>query len=179
MFKTIFMASALLISSAAAYAVDQTPKTYDINVKDALGKVSFSVSGPLGQIVPIVISKKEKGEDSKCKIELKNDHEISTLETVQKVASTDITSTIYPISRSGDDVEVLLVYNYVEPVSFESSDKVTTLGEHCKLSNSVAVTTNTMVQWTGKIKLGTSEKINMSNGNALFVEVKEAESKFK
>lgn len=179
MFKTIFMASALLISSAAAYAVDQTPKSYEISVKDVSRKVSFAVSGLLGQILPVSISKKQDSEDSKCKIELKNDHEISTLETVLNVSSTEMNSTVYPISRSGDDVEILLIYNYVEPVSFESSDKVTTLGEHCKLSNSVAVTTNTMVQWTGKIKLGTSEKINMSNGNALFVEVKEAESKFK
>lgn len=179
MFKRIFMASALLISSVSAYAVDQTPKSYEISVKDTSGKVSFAVFGPLGQILPVVISKKDKGEDSKCRIELKNDHEISTLETVLNVSSTDMNSTIYPISRSGDEVEILLVYNYIEPVSFESSDKVTTLGEHCKISNSVVVTTNTMVQWTGKIKLGTSEKINMSNGNALFVEVKEAESKFK
>jgi len=168
MLKQIFIAGSLLIASISAYAVDEIPKLYNFDFKDDKGTISFSLTTPIGKMIPIQIAQEDKDKSSTCFLTLNDEFETSTLEAKQKV-NLGITATIYPSTIKDDDIKLMLVLNKQEYIASESPHDPVKLGDTCDFSNSLSVVENTNLQWIGDIKVGKKVKVKLSNDNTLFI----------
>jgi hypothetical protein len=168
MLKQIFIAGSLLIASISAYAVDEIPKLYNFDFKDSKGTISFSLTTPIGKIMPIQVIQEDKDKRSTCLLTLDENGGSATLEANQKV-DIGLTATIYPSTIKDDDIKLMLVFNKKEYVASEQPHDTVKLGETCEFSNSLSVVENTDLQWIGDVKVGKKVKVKLSNDNTLFI----------
>lgn len=168
MLKQIFIAGSLLIASMSAYAVNEIPKLYNFDFRDANGTVAFSLITPIGKIMPIQVTQEDKDQKSTCSFTL--DEELGTTKfEVNQMVNIGITATIYPVSIKDDEVKLMLVYNKKDYLASEKPHDPVKLGEKCDFVNSLTVVETTDLQWIGDVKLGKKEKVKLSDGNALFI----------
>lgn len=99
MLKTIFLSTSLLISSMSAYA-DMT--AYKIDIKEKIDDSSFSITTPMGSIVPF-----QKGgnplKNEKCSIVLNDGTTKTEFETnqIKSANNNTLTASVYPVSIEG------------------------------------------------------------------------------
>lgn len=169
MLKKIFIASSLLVVSLSAFADVIVPPLYSIEVIDTDGVVNhsvFSVTTPIGKVMPVKVTQENKDNSTNCSLSLKDNNELTELNVEQK-NSIGITSTVYPMSIDGDNVKLMLTYSKQNDVS---SDKAIALSDTCHFANAVSTTTN--LQWLGNVELNEKTKIPLTGKNILFVLIK-------
>lgn len=169
MLKKIFGASSFLVVSLSAFADVIAPPLYSIEVIDTDGVVNhsvFSVTTPIGKVMPVKVTQENKDNSTNCSLSLKDNNELTELNVEQK-NSIGITSTVYPMSIDGDNVKLMLTYSKQDDVS---SDKAIELSNTCHFANAVSTTTN--VQWLGNVELNEKTKIPLTGKNSLFVLIK-------
>jgi hypothetical protein len=168
MLKQIFIAGSLLIASMSAYAVNEIPKLYNFDFRDANGTVAFSLITPIGKIIPIQVTQEDKEKATTCSITL-DDVDGKTKFDVKQEVNIGITATIYPVTIKDDEIKLMLVYNKKDYLDSENPHDPYKLSETCDFSNSLSVLETTDLQWIGDVKLGKQVKVKLSDGNALFI----------
>lgn len=169
MLKKILIASSLAIVSLSATADVVAPQMYNIEIRETDGVVDTAVASFvtfIGKVMPIEVTQENKANSTNCSLVVKEDLGLTELNVEQK-NKIGITSTVYPMSIDGDNVNLMLTYSKQDDIS---SDKAVALSDTCHFSNAVSTTTN--VQWLGNVELNEKTKIPLTGKNNLIVLIK-------
>lgn len=174
MLKNILISSVLLISSMSAYA---DVAAYKIEIKEKIDDSSFSITTPMGSIVPF-----QKGgnplKNEKCSIVLNDGTTKTEFETsqIKSANNNTLTASVYPVSIEGEKVKFMLVYSKQDMMTSQEAQDFMQIGENCKFHNSVVHAVSTDVQWAGEVTLGKHTTIPVSSNNSIDVLITEVKA---
>lgn len=112
----------LTVCTLSAHAAD-IPKIYNIELKESTEKSGISINTTIGSITPIQVLKNDN-KDTDCNI--KNNTSFGKEElNIKNKKEEGVTAIVYPISEKDGNVTLLVTYEKVNNVLFETAKKPT------------------------------------------------------